>query len=140
MTIPNVKLSRNELEDELHRLLGHFFVAFAGVELNLTLRVGDAGTFGAKLERLINSAAVQQRDNDDEYCKILAWYMAADSIREIRNRLAHGRWGYLAHVQLVVHVSGYPPAPQEERRFSLVEIDRIVKDAEQLNEELYSMN
>jgi hypothetical protein len=136
MKSSSVQLSRDDLEEELHRLLGCFFVTFAGVELNLSLRVGGVGTFGEKLERLISSADVQWSDNDDDYCKILAWYMAADSMRQIRNRLAHGRWGYLPRLQLVVHVSGYPPDAQDERRFSLCELDAFVKDAELLNKEL----
>lgn len=132
-------MSHDELEEELHRLLGRFFVTFAGVELNLSLRVGCGGTFGEKLERLIDSLGVQCSPNDDDYCKILAWYMAADSMRQIRNRLAHGRWGYLPRMQLVVHVSGYPPVAQDERRFSLVELEAFVQDAELLNKELRKM-
>jgi hypothetical protein len=62
--------------------------------------------------------------------------MAADSIREIRNLLAHGRWGYLPQVQRVVHVSGYPPDAQVERHFSLSGLEAIVKDAELLQNEL----
>jgi hypothetical protein len=136
LTLPGIQLSYDELEGELHRLLGRFFVVFAGVELNLALRVGGEGTFGAKLDRLVNTAGMQYGNNDDGYCKLLAWYMAADSIREIRNRLAHGRWGYLPHMQLVVHVSGYPSGVQDERRFSLHELDVIVQDVELLNKEL----
>ena len=62
--------------------------------------------------------------------------MAADSMRELRNRLAHGRWGFLVHLQQVAHVSGYPPGPQDEHRFSFGELDAIVEDAASLSNEL----
>ena len=54
---------------------------------------------------------------------ISTWYMTADSIRETRNLLAHGCWGILQAVQLVVHVSGHPPETQGERRFSLAQLE-----------------
>lgn len=132
------QLNRDELEAQLHSLLGRFFVAFASVELNLSLRVGGEGTFRDKLERLLSSL-LEFTGNEDAFCQILAWYMAADSMRETRNRLAHGRWGYLVHLQRVVHVAGYPPGPQDERRFSLGELHGIVRDVESLNNELHGL-
>lgn len=134
--LASIQLSYDQIEEQLHRLLGRFFVSFASVELNLSLRVGSAGTFGEKLKRFIDDFGAQLSDSDEEFCKISAWYMAADAMRETRNRLAHGRWGILPQVQLVVHVSGYPPQAQTERRFSLTELDTLVKDAELLNKEL----
>lgn len=131
----NVPLDHDEIEERLHSVLGHFFVSFARMELNLSLRVGGDGTFGDKLERLLRSP-IEAGDSEDTLCKILAWYMAADAMRELRNRLAHGRWGCLAHLQQVEHVSGYPPGVQEVRRFSFSELDAIVKDVESLSNEL----
>lgn len=60
------------------------------MELNLSLRVGGDGTFFEKLDRLLE-LSVAATDSDDTFCKIQTWYMAADFIRELRNRLAHGR-------------------------------------------------
>ena len=131
-----VRLSYDQLEEQLHRLFGRFFVTFASVELNLSLRVGGAGTFGQKLERFINVFGTHVSHSDDEFCRVSTWHMAAESIRETRNLLAHGRWGIHSAGQRVVHVSGYPPDTQVERRFSLVELDVLVKDAELLNQEL----
>lgn len=86
----NMPLAHIEMEARLHSILGHFFVAFARMELNLSLRVGGHETFGKKLERFLN-APVGVTDREYTFCKIQAWYMAADSMRELRNRLAHGR-------------------------------------------------
>ena len=107
-------LDHVSLEEKLYRILGHFFVAFARMELNLSLRVGGEGTFKEKLERMLLLA--DEASNEETSCKILASYKAANDMRNIRNRLAHGRWGYLTHLQQVVHVAGYPPGPQDERR------------------------
>ena len=134
--ISTIQLSYDQLEEQLHRVLGRFFVTFARLELNLSLRVGGAGTFGQKLERFIDVFGTQLSQDDEKFCKISAWYMTADSIRETRNLLAHGRWGILQAVQLVVHVSGYPPETQGERRFSLPQLEALVTDAELLDIEL----
>lgn len=137
---PTDRLNYDELEAQFHQVLGRFFTTFAGVELNLSLRVGGVGSFADKLERFLESAGALMNNHDDEYCEAVSWYMAADSIREVRNRFAHGRWGILAAVQLIAHVSGYPPEIQPERRFSLPELEAIVKDAELLNKELVKIH
>lgn len=133
------QLIDDQLEIRFHQLLGRFFVTFAGIELNLSLRVGGAGSFADKLERFLDIVVPQMNNHDDEFCASVAWYLAADSIREVRNLFAHGRWGVLPAAQLIAHVSGYPPETQPERRFSLAELDALVKDAELLNKELVTI-
>jgi hypothetical protein len=122
----NVRLYYEEIQRFTHCLLGRFFIAFASVELNLSLRVGGEGKFYEKLDWFYQMAIAQHGDNDLRFCEISAWYMAADSMREIRNLFAHGRWGFLTHSQSIVHVSGFPLGPQDERTFSLAEFDAIV--------------
>jgi hypothetical protein len=134
ITPPNVPLDSSEIEARLHSILGRFFVVFARVELNLSLRVGGDGSFVDKLERLLSSSG--ELDDEDTFWKTSAWNMAAHSMRDTRNLLAHGRWGFLVHSQQVAHVSGYPPGPQKKRRFSLPELDAIVRDADLLHLEL----
>jgi hypothetical protein len=51
---PDGSLSYEQMDEQLHLLLGRLFVTFAGVELNLSLRVGGAGSFSQKLERFID--------------------------------------------------------------------------------------
>lgn len=138
MTCSNVQLTKQEIQDFTHRSLGRFFIAFASLELNLSLQVGGAGRFQEKLERFYEMAIAQYPDSD-LFCEISAWYMAADSMRTLRNRFAHGRWGFLTQAQSIVHVAGYPPDYQDERRFSLAELDSIVKDAELLGKELFRL-
>jgi len=133
---PDVSLSSEQMDEQLHLLLGRFFVTFAGVELNLSLRVGGDGSFSQKLNRFIDDLGTRFSENDEEFAKIATWYMAADSIRETRNLFAHGRWEILQDAQLVAHVTGYPPNAQVERRFPLSEFNNLVKDAELLNKEL----
>jgi hypothetical protein len=52
-----MQLDYHEMQDVLHRSLGRFFVAFASIELNLSLRVGGAGKFQDKLERFVEGAS-----------------------------------------------------------------------------------
>lgn len=132
----DVSPNYEQMDEQLHLLLGRFFVTFAGVELNLSLRVGGAGSFSQKLDRFVDDFGARFSDNDEEFAKIAVWYMSADSIRETRNLFAHGRWGILQNAQLVAHVTGYPPGAQVEQRFSLLQLNNLVKDAELLNKEL----
>ena len=124
----------DDLEDLTHRLLGRFFVAFARVELNLSLRVGPDGSFGTKLVRFFEAAHLGPAN--ERFYEMVAWYMAADSAREFRNCFAHGRWGFINYTQTICHVSGYPPNPQSEMRFSLAQLDAIVSDTELLGSEI----
>lgn len=124
----------SDLEDSTYRMLGEFLVAFARVELNLSLLVGPDGTFGDKLDRFF--AVAHNGLADTRSFEMVAWFMAADSLREVRNRFAHGRWGFIDRTQTVVHVSGYPPGRQIERRFSLAELDGILQDTKSLASEI----
>lgn len=133
---PDVSLQYEQMEEQLHLLLGRFFVTFARVELNLSLRVGGYGLFSQKLDRFIDDFGARFSDNDEEFHKIATWYMAADSLRETRNLFAHGRWGILQNAQLISHVAGYPPDAQVERRFPLYELNSLVKEAELVDTEL----
>jgi hypothetical protein len=135
MTGSNVQLNHEEIQDVTHRSLGRFFIAFARVELNLSLQVGGAGTFEEKLERFYKIFI--PGGSDLRFLQNSAWYTAAHSMRLMRNRFAHGRWAFHTHNQNVVHVSGYPPDPQDEFYLSLDELDSIVKDVDWLDEELY---
>lgn len=130
------KLTSNEIEDETHRLLGRFFTVFAKIEFNLALLVGPEGNFHDKLQGFLNTANVRLDDSHPQFCEVMAWYKAADSVREIRNRFAHGRWTFHAPTQRVIHVLGYPPARQDEKRYSLMELQAIVRAAESVNIEL----
>lgn len=123
-------IAEGDLEDNTYRMLGEFFVAFARVELNLSLLVGPDGTFAEKLDRFFAVADSGMADN--QFFEMAAWFMAADSLREIRNRFAHGRWSFIDRTQTVVHVSGYPPATQIEWRFSLAELHAILQDTKSL--------
>jgi hypothetical protein len=125
-----------QMEEQLHLLLGRFFVTFARVELNLSLQVGGSGSFREKLERYIDDVGARFSENNEEFHKIATWYMAADSLREIRNLFAHGRWGIAQNTQQIAHVAGYPPDTQIERRFSLSELNSLVKEAELVDKHL----
>lgn len=132
----NTPFDYEQMEEQLYLLLGRFFVTFARVELNLSLRVGGSGSFGEKLERYIDDVGFRFSDNNEEFHKIATWYMAADSVRETRNLFAHGRWGISQNTQQIAHIAGYPPDAQVERRFSLSELNSLVKEAELVDKAL----
>lgn len=129
------QLNNQETQDFTDRSLGRFFRTFASLEFALSLRIGGTGNFQDKLERFYEKALTQHPDSDTYLAEVSAWYKAANSLRMLRNRFAHGRWGFPTK-DCIVHVAGYPPDLQDERRFSAAELNSIVQDAELLEEEL----
>lgn len=118
LTSQSAQLSQQELQDHTYRSLGRFFIAFARVELNLALLVGGAASFQDKLERFLETAIVQDGNNDQFY-EISAWYMLADWMRETRN---HGRTLALGLPHAYAKSSACLPlsaGSSNERRYSL---------------------
>jgi hypothetical protein len=144
-------LTEEELENEAHRLLGKLFAVFGGLEMNLGLfNAGlnpaipfvqeaerqDDFNFAEKLQHLLKAAHSRCEYDIDGFSRWAEWYMAADSVREVRNRLAHGRWGVIPHEQCVAHVSGLPgTSHQNERRYSLAQLEAEVQEAQRVNAE-----
>lgn len=146
-----VRLSRTEIAELLYRCLGRLLVVFANIELNIAVslanawddgklsgdfRTMDQAKFYEKLELFFALLVAECGEDDDRYCEYFAWYMAADSIREARNRFAHGRWAFLEHAQSVNHVAGYPDAKQDERHYSFDQLNAILDEAELVRRQL----
>lgn len=143
-------LSPTQLEDEAARLLGQLLFAFGRLEASLGFfltwgrddwpgaldQCHEQCTFAGKLDLVLQWAGQRYADDVDAYNKCAAWYMAADSVREVRNRLAHGRWGFAYGAQVVANVSGLPGSPsQDERRYSLNQLENEVLEVRRVQAE-----
>lgn len=92
--------------------------------------------FQDKLENFIHISVMNKDRNDIHYQQCFEWYQAADSVREARNRFAHGRWAFLRNEPHIVHVAGYPDGKQDELRLSLADLNDIVEAAVSVDEGL----
>lgn len=148
-------LTEEELEDGASRLLGKLLFAFGRIEMNLALFLGglqldepfdrvmarlEKCTFDDKLDILLDAVGQRYDDDIELYGHWAEWYMAADSLRDLRNRLAHGRWGIIGHLQIVAHVAGLPGSPkQKETRYSLALLGAEVAEAPRIVAEFSSL-
>lgn len=144
-------LTAEQLKREAYCFVGAIFDLFAKLEMNLALFVARASScthfdqaiawqeevyFNEKLQVLLDAIGAHYKHDIDGYSRWAEWYMAADALRELRNRLAHCRWGYILHEQRVASVAGLPGSPnQNEIRYSLEELAAEVAEAERVCDE-----
>lgn len=67
LTSAEGSLDSKQIEEFTQKFLGRFLIAFARMELNLTLQVGAAGNFQEKLERYYNMAMAAYGDRDEHF-------------------------------------------------------------------------
>lgn len=130
-------LTTEQLEEEAARLLGKLLFIYGRLETNLACLLDGAGetapdrmSFQDKLVCLLKIVDARYQDDTEGYACWAEWYMLADCLRDLRNRLAHGRWGIWEYGQRVIHVAGLPSSTeQNEMRFSLPELASRIGDA-----------
>lgn len=117
--------------------LGLFLVWFEGGQKldELTKAVGKKN-FNKRLEHLENAFRNEDVDPStrDLYSK---WLTDAHSIRTLRNRLIHGRWGIIPGQQQVANVVGLPTSPeQSSTRYSIEQLEEQLQSIRQLRSRL----
>lgn len=140
-----------ELERDAATLLGYMLFEYSrmDVELGLFLAWSDEGrkldelsgkladaNFNKRLEFLERLATSKYSDTPaaDEYAK---WLHDAHSMRTLRNRLFHGRWGFLPQQKIVSVVVGLPTSPEQtETRYSIAELSESLRGMRALRNRL----
>jgi hypothetical protein len=146
-------LPDTELEAMAAQHLGRLLFVFGGLELNLGLTLVNARppaeseseaarveelTFGEKLNELESRVLASHAGDARALARWQKWFLAANALRKLRNRFAHGRWGFQHYHQHIVHVCMLPGSGnQEEVRFTLDEFAAHVASAEEVAEEFY---
>lgn len=138
------KKDYGELERDAATTLGYMLFEYSrlDMELGLFLVWSDEGRGLEKLTRQLEDSSFSKRlglleklalskyvgtPTADHYAR---WLSDAHAIRDLRNQLFHGRWGFSPSQQQVANVVGLPTSPgQTETRYSL----------DQLNESLQAM-
>jgi hypothetical protein len=144
-------LPDTELEAMAAQHLGRLLFVFGGLELNLGLTLVSARPpaeseaakveqlrFGQKLDELESRVLASHAGNPEALARWRKWFLAADTLRKLRNRFAHGRWGFQHYHQQIVHVCRLPGSGnQEEVRYTLDEFAAHVASAEEVAEEFW---
>jgi hypothetical protein len=134
---PAAKEEGDVLERDAATVLGYMLFEYSrlDMELGLFLAWSDGGrnldelsgrvtaaNFNSRLESLEKLTKLKYSDTPaaDEYAK---WLLDAHALRSLRNRLFHGRWGFLPHQRMVANVLGLPTSPEQtETRYSLAQL------------------
>jgi hypothetical protein len=124
---------REGLEEATANLLGRMLLGFGRLEFALGLCVrnidgarADESAFAGRLKAL--SRVVSEKCSpESELAKAYgAWIRRADSIRQLRNEMIHGRWGVDPHTMEVVNVIASPDcSEQREVRYAVAELEQL---------------
>jgi hypothetical protein len=148
---PHVE-SNSDLERDAATVLGYMLFEYSrlDMELGLFLVWADEGknldertekfneaNFGKRLEILEKLARSKYSDNSAVIDAYVKWLLDAHEVRNLRNQLFHGRWGFIPQEGLVANVVGLPTSPeQSERRYSMAQLNESLQTMRQLRNRL----
>lgn len=121
---------RDALENDAALLLGHmlFESQTKSVEM-LNLK--------AKLDELAKHVATKLPSGSKRRRAYENWIERANSLRQQRNHLVHGRWGVDAHKNKVVNVIGLPTSSaQKSIEYTIEELAEVAQTLRELQREL----
>lgn len=141
----------SELEAMAAQCLGKLLFTFGRLETNLAVALGNAKpqrefenvmakvaklSFAEKLKIWEEEIIKGYAGNVDALACWDKWFTSANSLRDTRNRFAHGRWGFLVAHGRVAHVTGVPgDSTQYSTFYTLDELAYLVSDAQRVADE-----
>ena len=148
---PASQVEADELERDAATVLGYMVFEYSrlDMELGLFLAWSDEGrkldelsetlndaNFHHRLERLASMAKSKYAGTPaaGEYTK---WLADAHAMRSLRNRLFHGRWGFVPQQKMVANVVGLPTSEaQTETRYSIPQLRNSLETMRGLRDRL----
>ncbi|TOA20592.1 hypothetical protein [Vibrio parahaemolyticus] len=142
----------NTIEEEAAKAIGLILFEFTRLEMNLGLCVVwtnegknlkelsskyNQKGFSCRLEFIEELAHKKYAIGSDELNKYISWIKGANDVREIRNQLVHGRYGFIPREACVANVVGLPTSPeQSETRYTIKQLHSLVKRIKTLSNQL----
>jgi hypothetical protein len=143
---------RDALERDAATVLGRMLFEFGRLDMSVglclawvsdgkqlesrTRKFEEAG-LNAKLEALSADVESFMPKGSKRHRAYSNWIARAHKLREIRNQLAHGRWGFDAANGHAINVIGLPTSSvQIENRYTLRELESVVENLLNLTAEL----
>jgi hypothetical protein len=94
-------------------------------------------SFSYRLKFIEKLAHKKYALGSDELNKYINWIKNTNDVREIRNQLVHGRYGFIPREGCVANVIGLPTSSdQSETRYTIKQLNNIVKRIKKLSERL----
>jgi hypothetical protein len=145
-----------DFETAAHALVGRLVFAYSQLDVNIALYIANAAkcqeyekclrqlehaSFKDKLQQLSRIIEVLCMANVANTQDWKLWVLRANSLREQRNAMVHGRWGIAERQGFVANVVGFPGAKgAKEVRYSLVELEKAVLQAELVSTEFWNLS
>ena len=105
----------------------------------LTKKINELN-FNLRLEFLRKKVEQKFTGSQNIINKYNSWIDDAHDIRELRNELFHGRWGFEVDKQSAANVVGLPTSPlQKSRLFTITELQSKQKSIRQLRSRLHEL-
>ena len=140
------------IEEDAAKAIGLIIFEFTRLDMNLGLCVvwSNDGKDLEKLTSKYNEKSFSCRLNFIEKLarkkyisgsvglnKYISWIKNANEVRELRNQLVHGRYGFIPHQGCIANVVGLPTSPEKsETRFTIQQLNSIVKHIKELSVQL----
>lgn len=150
-----IREEQERLERESATLLGYMLFEYSrlDVELGLLLAWADDGrdlhaarerlsndNFHSKLAALQKAVRAKFADAPATVAAYETWMHDAHQLRELRNKLFHGRWGVEAIQQEVVCVTGLPGSSKDEKtRYSVAHLQGWLESMRSLRRRLHEL-
>lgn len=142
-------MQTDSIEQNAAQALGLILFEFTRLDMNLGLYVvwTNDGRNLEELTRKYNEKSFSCRlgfidklsrekfvPGSDELNSYTNWVKDANEVREIRNELVHGRYGFIPREACVANVIGLPTSPEQyEKRYTVKQLKGIVEQIRKLN-------
>lgn len=146
---------RQDIEQAAALQLGLILFEFGRFELGLNLciacsiggdtldalnEVAEKSTVIGKLEWIERSVEQRFPKGTEARAEWRRWLLQAHDIRQVRNRLAHGRWGIDVETGDALHVAGIPTSQRQHlTRYSASEMEHIRDTLEAIGGDLNAL-
>jgi hypothetical protein len=150
-----IREERERLEREAATLLGYMLFEYSRLDmaLGLLLAWADGGknleaaseklgrdNFHSKLGALQKVVRAEFSGTPETKASYEALINDAHRVRELRNTLFHGRWGFDAMEQVAVCVTGLPASPsQREARYTISDLEGMLESMRSLRGRLHDL-
>ncbi len=153
-TAIEIERAHQGLEQAAALVLGRMLFQFSRLDFTLGLSLAWSGegqqirhlsaeveslSFHKKLDFLKKLVDTKFSANQEIQAEYKRWLKNADTARQIRNDLVHGRWGIEPTKERVINVIGLPTSPdQHTNEYTIqqlkVQLEKIVTLTQRLNE------
>lgn len=149
------KLETKLIEEEAAKAVGLILFEFTRLDSNLGLFVVwtnngqnlrqltskfEGKSFSERLSYIEKLAHKKYANSSVELNEYNNWLKNAHELREIRNQLVHGRYGFIPKTGHVANVIGLPTSSeQSETRYTIRELNQIIKRIQKLSLKMHEL-